>query len=102
MTTGRGSLGAQAAREWSRARARAARQHHPDVGGDVDTYMRALEAVDIEFGVQDAGDSRVDVHLDPSGRARAARALVRVRRTVRSVLARVPKRWRPGKTYIDL
>lgn len=102
MSPGRGPLDAPTADEWRRARVRAARQHHPDVGGDVDAYLQALRAVDVQFGVGDHGTTHVHVHRDGSLRARLARAASCSRRAGQRVLVRVPQRWRPGPTYIDL
>lgn len=102
MSTGRGPLDGRTAGQWSRARARAARQHHPDLGGDVDTYLEALRVIDAKFGVGTLATAQVVVHRDRSGRARLARAMVRARRATRRVKAHVPRRWRPGATYIDL
>lgn len=102
MSTGRGPLDGRTAEQWNRARARTARQHHPDLGGDVDTYLDALRVVDAQFGVGTFGTAKVLVHRDPSSRARSVRALVQARRAARLVLARVPRRWRPGPGYIDL
>lgn len=36
--------------EWQAARAHVARRHHPDRGGDVETYLAALADVDARFG----------------------------------------------------
>lgn len=102
MSTGRGPLDGRMAEQWSRARARAARQHHPDLGGDVDTYLDALRGIDAKFGVGTFAPAQVVVHRDRSNRARLARALVRGRRATRRVMAHVPRRWRLGATYIDL
>lgn len=101
MSTGRGPLQGRAAQQWNRARARAARRHHPDLGGDVDTYLDALRVVDAKFGVGTAPRAVV-VRRDRSSRARLARALLRARRGARRVMAHVPRRFRPGATYIDL
>ncbi|MEP6854802.1 MAG: hypothetical protein ABJA33_04995 [Pedococcus sp.] len=102
MSSGRGPLDGRRAEEWRRARARASRQHHPDLGGDVHIYLDALRAVDAQFGVGDFGTTHVQVHLDRSPWARLAHARVRARRAARRVIAHLPRRWRPGPTYIDL
>lgn len=102
MSTGRGPLNGQRAEQWRRARARVARQHHPDMGGNVDTYLDALLAVDAHFGVGAYGTARVQVVRDRSLRARLAQAVSRTRRAARHVSAHIPTRWRPGATYIDL
>jgi len=90
------------ARQWSRARARAARQHHPDRGGDVDTYLNALQKVDAQFGVGNFGSVHVTVHLDRSVHARLARTVRQARLATRHVLNQLPQRLRPGATYIEL
>lgn len=102
MSTGRGRLSCETAEQWSRARARAARQHHPDMGGDVEAYLNALSAVDTQFGVGTFGTAYVQVRRDRSPRARLAQALRLARRAAGRGSARLPGRWRPGPTYIDL
>ncbi len=102
MSAGRGPLNGHTAEQWRRARARAARRHHPDMGGDVETYLDALLAVDAQFGVGAFGTARVQVLRDRSPRARLAQTLGRARRTARHVTARIPTRWRRGPDYIDL
>lgn len=102
MSIGRGRPDCETAEQWSRARARAAREHHPDRGGDVQAYLSALSAVDARFGVGTFGTAYVQVRRDRSPRARLAQALRVARRTARRGTARLPGRWRPGPTYIDL
>lgn len=103
MSWGRGPVEGLTAQQWRRARARAARRYHPDLGGEVDTYLDALRVVDATFGVGTLPAPRaVVVGRDRSSRARLARVLAGARRGARLVLARVPRRWRPGPTYIDL
>lgn len=102
MSIGRAPLDCKTAEQWSGARARAARQHHPDMGGDVDAYLNALSVVDAQFGVGTFGTAYVQVRRDRSTRTRLAQALGLARRTARRGTARLPRRWRPGATYIEL
>ena len=97
-----GALDAQRAAEWSRARARAARGHHPDLGGDVNAYLEALREVDLRYGVGPAGTARVQVHRSRAPGARLRRGVRATRRWTGRLTKRLPDRFRPGPAYIDL
>lgn len=103
--TGGARAGGERAAEWSRARVGVARVHHPDLGGDVETYLSALAEVDARFGrTPDPGLDRgpVFVHRDPSLPARLGRAALLGRRSLRRLRDGLPERLRPGRRYIDL
>lgn len=85
-------LTAPAAQRWQRARARVSRTHHPDLGGDVETYLAELARVDAEHGVGPAGTTFVSVHRDPTLGARISRTTHRAGRLVRRVRAAVARR----------
>lgn len=84
---------------WQGARRAAARRHHPDLGGDTDTYLAALAEVDRRFAAAPT--------TSPSGRwVRIRRAMNRQRRRsrtrVRAVRARLPRGMPGARRYIDL
>lgn len=97
---------------WRRARVQAARDHHPDVGGDPEAYLLALAHVDARFGVP--GRTRcgsrhldrvpVEVHRPPLARLRRSlrRRLRATRGHVRQLRARLPRRAPAARRYIDL
>lgn len=97
-----GALDREHAVEWARARARAARDHHPDLGGDVHAYLEALQAVDVRYGVGGAGTTRVEVHRSGAPSARLHRTIRATRRLTRSLTRHLPRRFRPGPAYIDI
>ena len=88
--------------DWARARARAARAHHPDLGGDAESYLEALRQVDLRYGVTTADASHIAIHRSGAPSARARRALRASRRRARSLSRRLPQRFRPGRTYIEI
>jgi hypothetical protein len=98
--------------EWVRQRRRAAAAHHPDRGGEVDTYLSALAAVDAAFGLVDeptgsagsagrprrAGDSTSpapEVVVRRTWRGSRMRLTRRRRRLMRTVRTRLPRSF-PG------
>lgn len=102
MSARPGTLDVREAAQWARARARAARDHHPDRGGDVHTYLEALHQVDVRYGVAAAGTARVQVHQSRALSARLGRTVRAARGLTRALMNRLPRRLRPGRTYIDL
>lgn len=102
MNRGHGPLDGPQAAEWGRVRARAARAHHPDLGGDVDTYLEALHRVDVRYGVGAGGTVRVQIHRSHAPGARLRRALRAGRNLTRSLSTHLPPPFRHGPTYIDL
>jgi hypothetical protein len=84
---------------WARQRRRAAAAHHPDRGGDTDSYMAALAAVDYAFGVDEAGERGAtvgaEVQVRRSWRGSRMRVARRTRRAVRTVRSRLPRSF-PG------
>jgi len=89
--------------EWARRRRRAAAVHHPDRGGDTDSYLAALAAIDAAFGVtpgplRAAGASgtprpvHAEVTVQRTWRGVRMRLARRRRRLVRSVRTRLPRR----------
>lgn len=88
--------------DWARARARAARAHHPDLGGDSESYLEALRQVDRRYGVTSADAPHVAIHRSGAPSARARRALRASRRRARSLSRHLPDRFRPGRTYIEI
>lgn len=74
------------------ARRRAARQHHPDVGGTADAYLEALAEVDRRFGrAPDGRPLGPDVVVVTSRRRRALRVALRgARDASRAVRRRLP------------
>lgn len=93
--------GGGAGRAWRLARRRAAREHHPDLGGRPEAYLRALEQIDRQFlGTPDPPVA--DVQARGSTIARRYRAYRRrARQARRGVRARLP-RWVPGRRYTQL
>ncbi len=95
---------------WAAARARVARRHHPDVGGDPSTFAREIDAVDRAFGLEVAGQVRVGSPVvgpvPPSGWTRTSRVLNRnlrrSRRGLRRLRARLPRSVPGARRYIDL
>jgi len=85
---------------WRADRRRAARIHHPDVGGDAQEYLRVIAAIDAQYGLcaDPGGDppgpttARTTTR---SGRSSTTRRTVRrwVRRTRR--LTRTLQTWLP-------
>lgn len=102
MNSRAGALDPGRAAAWGRARARAARAHHPDLGGDVNTYLEALRQVDARYGVGAAGAPDLHVHRSGAPSARLRRTARAARRVTRSMTRRLPQRFRPGRAYIDL
>ena len=104
--------GATSQDEWRRQRRLAARQHHPDVGGDTQVYLRVLAEVDARYGRLALGDgagSLVVPALAATRRAgrrslvRRGRTLVRRGRTLaRNFRAMLPRRWPGSRRYIQL
>lgn len=104
--------------EWRRRRRQAARAHHPDHGGDVESYLQALAAVDAYYGLRGTTRTTADRYADidqaagwprsfpATRRTRLVRRLRRHRRVgrrrVRAVQAGLP-RWVPGsRRFIDI
>lgn len=96
------ALDGRQAAQWGRARARAARAHHPDLGGNVDTYLEALHQVDARYGVGASGTVRVQIHRSRAPWARVRRATRAARNMTRELSTHLPPRFRPGPSYIDL
>lgn len=74
------------------ARRRAARQHHPDVGGSTEEYLAALAEVDRRFGrAPDGRPLGPDVVVVTTLRRRALRVALRgARDASRAVRRRLP------------
>lgn len=99
---------------WRRARARVAREHHPDLGGDLDTYLTAVAGVDARFGRRASraaivvsgsrGTPGVRATTGPLVTARRARARLwrRVRAAVRHGRHRLPRRVPGRRRYTTL
>lgn len=99
---------------WRRARRQVALRHHPDLGGDVDVYLRRMHEVDAAFerrgeptsgtyagSQQDLSDLLVTPAQWP--RARVLRGLRRRgRKAVTRVRARIPRRFPGARRYYDL
>lgn len=86
--------------QWLAARARVARAHHPDLGGDPEEFIAAMAEVDARFAAS-------PLDLDEPGRlTRLRRGWVRGsrrrRRMVRHLRARLPRRIPGARRYIDL
>jgi len=86
-----------------RARREVARRHHPDVGGDLDTYLELMERLD-----RDPAEASGDV-VGPGGRVLSrrmrrltARTRRRLRQHTRTARGRLPKRFPGARRYIDL
>ena len=73
--------------QWRAARRRAARLHHPDLGGSTEAFLEALSAVDEEFGLLQGETERLGT---PVG-------VVQVRRTRRGRLGVLRRR---GRRYL--
>lgn len=89
--------------EWKRRRRDVARRFHPDLGGDPETYLRQMRAVDEEFGVGTRAYGSAD---QSSTRRRGSRARHRARRrlkaTARRVRAKLPRRLPGSRRYFDI
>lgn len=81
--------------DWRAARRAVARRLHPDVGGDPAAYLAAMAAVDRRFG-PDVTTGRT--------RSTASRLLNprRIRRTVRQLRTKLPRRVPGARRYADL
>lgn len=81
--------------DWQRARRAVARRYHPDLGGDLDTYLRKVRAVDHAYGhqVRTRGPGVVVTSAGALARLRRARhrGVRTSRRMVRSVRAHLPR-----------
>lgn len=102
---------------WRRARSRVARRHHPDLGGDLDEYLAALDEVDARFGRRPSrrasepgsgsagsGLGVVRTATGPLVSARRARNRLwrRVRAGVRNARSRLPRRVPGSRRYTTL
>ena len=67
---------------WRAERRRAARSHHPDLGGDAQEYLRVIAAIDAKYGlcVDPGGSSPGPTHARTTTRADL---VTTIRRTVR-------------------
>jgi len=84
-----------------------ARDHHPDVGGDIDTYLASVALVDARFSPwrdRSAVRRRVEIERTPWTLLRRSlrRRLRRTRRHVRDVRTRLPRQVPGSRRYIDL
>ena len=89
---------------WRRARAQAARQHHPDLGGDIGRYLAALAEVDARFSPGAPAPSAGRVRVPPEWclASRAGSAATSGALTLRRLCGALARRMRPGPRYIDL
>ncbi len=92
---------------WRRARRRVARDHHPDVGGDLDAYLASVAQVDARYAVGPSrrlAGGRVELRRTPWTLVRRSlrRRLRRTRRHVRSFRTRLPRRAPGALRYTDL
>ena len=91
---------------WRAERASAARQHHPDVGGDLQEYLRVTSEIDRRHGHGTnpaahgpASDPGGHTSVRNSWRSRARRrlgALARRRRVLSKATRSALPRWAPG------
>ena len=97
--------------EWARQRRRVAAAHHPDRGGDTDTYLAALAAVDRAFRVYDpsvAGRARPSagreerVQVTRTWRGSRMRVARRTRRVVGVVRRRLPRAFPGARRSVDI
>lgn len=82
--------------QWRRERRRAARTHHPDVGGDLDQYLRVVSEIDARLGPSDRPPARAGATTTVSGRRTAMRRRLRTatreaHRLSRRVRSRLPR-----------
>jgi len=82
--------------QWRRERRRAARTHHPDVGGDLDQYLRVVSEIDARLGPSNRPPARADATTTVSGRRTAMRRRLRTatreaHRLSRRVRSRLPR-----------
>jgi hypothetical protein len=68
---------------WRAERRRAARDHHPDVGGDPQEYLRVITAIDARYGLC----------VDPGGAQRPTRARTTTRASRLAATRRAARRW---------
>ncbi|MDQ3627979.1 MAG: hypothetical protein M3419_04060 [Actinomycetota bacterium] len=85
------------------ARRDVARRHHPDVGGDLDTYLELMQRLDRDVAGDppDDGDE-TGVPLSRRMRRLTSRTQRRLRRHSRAARGRLPKRFPGSRRYIDL
>lgn len=84
---------------WTRERRRAAAAHHPDLGGDMDSYLGALAAVDRAYGVRghpvtervQGAPARAELEVRRTWRGSRMRAARRTRRVLGAVRKRLPR-----------
>ncbi|MGV8965765.1 MAG: hypothetical protein ACOH2F_05755 [Cellulomonas sp.] len=97
---------------WRAERRRAARNHHPDVGGDTQEYLRVIAAIDSRYGlcVDPGGGTPTPARVittTPVGRLittrRAFRRGVRcTRRLIRTIQTRLPRSIPGARRYTSL
>lgn len=79
--------------QWRRERRRAARAHHPDVGGDLDEYLRVVGEIDARLGPAGRPTAAAGVTTTVSGRRVSVRRRLRtVRRRTRGLSREVRSR----------
>lgn len=79
------------------ARRQVARRHHPDVGGDVETYLRALAQLEARVA-----DRRAQPVARRSTRGRLAANRRRLSLLLRRGRAGMPRRWPGAKRFARL
>lgn len=100
---------------WRKMRRQVARRHHPDVGGDLEGYLRRMHEVDEQFSTGRRSMARVKVSgpafgsllsLGPPRRLPGARRIRVIRRHGRKAVARARARLPRGlpgaRRYFDL
>lgn len=103
-------LGVQVA--WRAERRRAARAHHPDLGGDAQEYLRVIAAIDARYGLcvdpggrpPGAAHAHTTTGTDPVTTIRRAlrRWARRTRRLTRTLPTRLPRTFPGARRYTTL
>lgn len=93
--------------QWRRERRRAARVHHPDVGGDLDEYLRVTSEIDARWGLVDRATTPATTTTGVTGRATTLRRRVRgagrgARRVGRAVRSQLPRGVPGARRWISL
>ena len=105
----RGPADPTARAEWARLRRRAAAAHHPDRGGDVESYLEALAAVDAQFGIRidpaaapGSPPTETPLGVRRTWRGSRMRLARRRRRFVRTIRTRLPRPLRGARRTTEI
>ncbi len=83
---------------WRAARARVARHHHPDLGGDPDEFIAALAEVDAQYALPTMTQARRWTTM----RRRVKRQVRQSKQGLRTFRSRLPKGMPGSRRYFEL